>query len=293
MSSVGEGIGKSVGPLLIVGGLIAGAYLFRDQIAGWIRGLLPGKDDVGGAIEDTLGLAPGSIIGTTEGISLDQQCKNKFGSSYLWDPWQGKCVNGWTGTSPIDTAVPGTTPGILSDATTALGSPVQTLTITPENMCDWEPWKSSNLCNKNYTAFGNKVLTEEEIEYNEAVRVREYSITNLMQERGTTREIAIAYLDNTYGLGWNDWRSKIWSSPEFAAKVGLPHMSYDAMYSAAVDAGGVYLGPNLNPDVPQGDPNYTTIYNPSSGAMWSGSQASTSYLMGDSPEAAAWRARYL
>ncbi len=295
MSSVGEGIGKSIGPLLIVGGLIAGAYLFRNQIAGWIRGLLPGKDDIGGAVEDGLGLAPGSIIGEN-GKSKDQICREQHGDNFIWNPWRGVCVNGWTGetpSGPIDTTVPGTTPGVITDAVNPSGNPVQTLTITTENMCDWEPWKSSNLCNKNYTAFGNKVLTQEEIEYNEAVRAREYSITNLMQERGTTREIAIAYLDNTYGLGYNDWRSKIWSSPEFAAKVGLPNMSYDAMYSAAVAAGGVYLGPNLNPDVPQNDPDYTTIYNPSSGAMWSGSSASTSYLMGDSPEAAAWRSRYL
>ena len=38
MSSVGEGIGKSIGPLLIVGGLIAGAYLFVTRLLGGFAG---------------------------------------------------------------------------------------------------------------------------------------------------------------------------------------------------------------------------------------------------------------
>lgn len=148
MSSVGEGIGKSIGPLLIVGGLVAGAYLFRNEIAGWIRGLLPGKDDVDRAIEDTLGVAPGSITGEN-GKSKDQICREQHGDNFIWDPWRGVCVNGWTGetpSGPIDTTVPGTTPGKISDAVNPSGNPVQTITITPENMCDWEPWKSSTLC---------------------------------------------------------------------------------------------------------------------------------------------------
>ena len=142
MSSVGEGIGKSVGPLLIVGGLIAGAYLFRNQIAGWIRGLLPGKDDVGGAIEDAVGLAPGSIIGEN-GKSKDQICRELHGDNFIWNPWRGVCVNGWTGetpSGPIDTTVPGTTLGEISD------SPAQTITIPASDLCNWEPWKSSTAC---------------------------------------------------------------------------------------------------------------------------------------------------
>ena len=142
MSSVDEGIGKSVGPLLIVGGLIAGAYLFRNQIAGWIRGLLPGKDDVGGAIEDTVGLAPGSIIGEN-GKSKDQICREQHGDNFIWNPWRGVCVNGWTGetpSGPIDTTVPGTTLGEISD------SPAQTITIPASDLCNWEPWKSSTAC---------------------------------------------------------------------------------------------------------------------------------------------------
>ena len=140
MSSVGEGIGKSVGPLLIVGGLIAGAYLFRNQIAGWIRGLLPGKDDVGGAIEDTVGLAPGSIIGEN-GKSKDQICREQHGDHFIWNPWRGVCVNGWTGetpSGPIDTTVPGTTPGEIP------GVPI--ITVPPSDLCNWEPWKSSTAC---------------------------------------------------------------------------------------------------------------------------------------------------
>lgn len=140
MSSVGEGIGKSVGPLLIVGGLIAGAYLFRNQIAGWIRGLLPGKDDVGGAIEDTVGLAPGSIIGEN-GKSKDQICREQHGDNFIWNPWRGVCVNGWTGetpSGPIDTTVPGTTPGEIP------GVPI--ITVPSSDLCNWEPWKSSTAC---------------------------------------------------------------------------------------------------------------------------------------------------
>lgn len=142
MSSVGEGIGKSIGPLLIVGGLIAGAYLFRNQIAGWIRGLLPGKDDVDRAIEDTLGVAPGSITGDN-GKSKDQICREQHGDNFIWNPWRGVCVNGWTGETPsgsIDTTVPGTTPGEISD------SPAQTITIPASDLCNWEPWKSSTAC---------------------------------------------------------------------------------------------------------------------------------------------------
>jgi len=142
MSSVGEGIGKSVGPLLIVGGLIAGAYLFRNQIAGWIRGLLPGKDDIGGAVEEGLGLAPGSIIGEN-GKSKDQICRELHGDNFIWNPWRGVCVDGWTGetpSGPIDTTVPGTTPGEISD------SPAQTITIPASDLCNWEPWKSSTAC---------------------------------------------------------------------------------------------------------------------------------------------------
>ncbi len=139
MSSVGEGIGKSIGPLLIVGGLIAGAYLFRNQIAGWIRGLLPGKDDLGGAVEDGLGLAPGSIVGEN-GVSKDTSCRQKYGDAFIWNPWRGVCVNGWTGETPIDTTVPGTTPGEISD------SPAQTITIPASDLCNWEPWKSSTAC---------------------------------------------------------------------------------------------------------------------------------------------------
>jgi len=139
MSSVGEGIGKSVGPLLVVGGLIAGAYIFRDQIAGWIRGLLPGKDDLGGAVEEGLGLAPGSIVGEN-GVSKDTSCRQKYGDAFIWNPWRGVCVNGWTGETPIDTTVPGTTPGEISD------SPAQTITIPASDLCNWEPWKSSTAC---------------------------------------------------------------------------------------------------------------------------------------------------
>lgn len=142
MSSVGEGIGKSVGPLLVVVGLIAVAYLFRNQIAGWIRGLLPGKDDIGGAVEDGLGLAPGSIIGEN-GKSKDQICREQHGESFIWNPWRGVCVNGWTGETPagpIDTTVPGSTPGEISD------SPAQIITIPASDLCNWEPWKSSTAC---------------------------------------------------------------------------------------------------------------------------------------------------
>lgn len=140
MSSVGEGIGKSVGPLLIVGGLIAGAYLFRNQIAGWLRGLLPGKDDIGGAVEEGLGLAPGSIVGEN-GVSKDTECRQKYGESFIWNPWRGVCVNGWTGetpSGPIDTTVPGTTPGEIP------GVPI--ITVPASDLCNWEPWKSSTAC---------------------------------------------------------------------------------------------------------------------------------------------------
>jgi len=140
MSSVGEGIGKSVGPLLLVGGLIAGAYLFRNQIAGWLRGLLPGKDDIGGAVEGGLGLAPGSIVGEN-GVSKDTECRQKYGESFIWNPWRGVCVNGWTGetpSGPIDTTVPGTTPGEIP------GVPI--ITVPASDLCNWEPWKSSTAC---------------------------------------------------------------------------------------------------------------------------------------------------
>ena len=140
MSSVGEGMGKSIGSLLIVGGLIAGAYLFRDQIAGWIRGLLPGKDDVDRAIEDTLGVAPGSITGEN-GKSKDQICREQHGDNFIWNPWRGVCVNGWTGetpSGPIDTTVPGTTPGEIP------GVPI--ITVPSSDLCNWEPWKSSTAC---------------------------------------------------------------------------------------------------------------------------------------------------
>lgn len=136
MSSVGEGIGKSVGSLLVVGGLIAGAYIFRDQIAGWIRGLLPGKDD----LEDGLGLAPGSIVGEN-GVSKDTSCRQKYGDAFIWNPWRGVCVNGWTGetpSGPIDTTVPGTTPGEIP------GVPI--ITVPASDLCNWEPWKSSTAC---------------------------------------------------------------------------------------------------------------------------------------------------
>ncbi len=41
MTSVGEGIGKPIGYAVVIGGLALGLYLFRNQIAGWIKGLIP------------------------------------------------------------------------------------------------------------------------------------------------------------------------------------------------------------------------------------------------------------
>lgn len=145
MAGVGEGFGKTMGQAAIIGGLVLGLYLFRDQIADWIKGLIPGKDDVGGAIENAGGLAPGSIVGQ-DGQSLDTICKTRYGSNFLWNPFKGACVNGWTGQGIIDTSVPGTTPGVLSDAVNPSGNPVQVLTVN--NMCDFEPFKSSSLCSR-------------------------------------------------------------------------------------------------------------------------------------------------
>ena len=127
-------------PYVMLAGIAAVIYVKRDAIAAWLRGLLPGKDDIGAGIEDTIGVVPGSITGEN-GVSKDVQCRERYGSSFIWNPWRGQCVNGWTGeTAPetIDTPIPGTTPGEIP------GVPI--INIPPEDLCNWEPWKSSTAC---------------------------------------------------------------------------------------------------------------------------------------------------
>jgi len=117
-------------------------------------------------------------------------------------------------------------------------------------------------------------------------------VQQFAQKTGTTVQVAGAYLASRYGLSFDQFLTLARQEPTFAATVGLPGETYESLYLPNTPS-GVYVGPNLNPLVPQGDSAFTTIYNPATGAMWSGSAESTSYLMGDSPEAAAWRARYL
>lgn len=127
-------------PYAMLAGVAAVIYIKRDEIVAFIRGLFPSKDDVGGVIEDTVGLSPGSIIGEG-GKSKDQICREQHGDHFIWNPWRGVCVNGWTGetpSGPIDTTVPGTTPGEIP------GVPI--ITVPPSDLCNWEPWKSSTAC---------------------------------------------------------------------------------------------------------------------------------------------------
>jgi len=271
-------------PYAMLAGVAAVIYIKRDAIVNWLKGTL----------------VPDSLVTDTDGDNW-----NDAGTGVIdvnKPLWEGSLIgiNPFTGKSwfyketGIDTSVPGTTPGRITDALNPSGNPVQTLTVTQDNMCDWEPWKSSDLCAPVSSLTVHSLATPAPT----GVPQSEYDnrmINAIVAAQGVSYQVAEAYYNNTYGLSFHEWNTKVFQSPEFAQKVGIPELTYTNVYARAAQnmPGGIYVGANLNPYVPQNDPDYTTIYNPSSGAMWSGSSSSTSYLMGDSPEAAAWRARYL
>jgi len=126
---------KDVMPYAILAGVVAVIYIKRDAIVNWLKGTL----------------VPDSLVTDTDGDNWNDAGTGVIDvNKPLWDgslscnAFPSLCGNPPSG--QIDTTIPGTTPGQITDATNLSGNPVQTLTITSENMCDYEPFKSSSLC---------------------------------------------------------------------------------------------------------------------------------------------------
>lgn len=252
--SVGSGFGRGVAPYVVLAAAGVGLYLFRDKIAGWIKSKLPGA-------------------GIPEAVG------NGIGNLKQWP----SAIIDWVTPDPVITGTP------LPEG---FGDPNQNI----QGQFDWHVIPGGFGNASNALAPAPVVVADPALPMvgpsvpevdNIALIVQQFA-----QKTGTTEQVAGAYLASRYGLSFDQFLTLARQEPTFAATVGLPGETYESLYLPNTPS-GVYVGPNLNPLVPQGDSAFTTIYNPATGAMWSGSAESTSYLMGDSPEAAAWRARYL
>lgn len=274
-----QGITRGAAPYLLLAGLGVLVYLKRDQIAAWFKGHLPGAG---------LGEAVGNFWDRITFWDNNQLTEDE--ASRMWAEYQAASDRLAASDLAYQAAKKWDNDCLNSGGVITMDNGVKV--CGPSGV--WQRDSQGNpITSEQAAAVGcTGTICDLDVTYSDVPQVDNYlesQILSLMRNRNTTREIAEAYMANTYGLDWNSWQAKVFSSPEFASRVGLPELGYQAVYGSD----GVYLGPNLNPLVPQNDPDYTTIYNPSTGAMWSGSSSSTSYLMGDSPEAAAWRARYL
>jgi len=252
--SVGSGFGRGIAPYVVVGAIVVAVWHYRHKIAGWIKSKIPGA-----GIPDAV----------RTGVNNLSQ-------------WPAAIVD-WVTPDPV---IPGT------PLPEGFGDPNQNI----QGQFDWKVIPGGFGTAAVSLAPAPPVVSDPSLPVVGA-SVPELSSTELIvqqfaQKTGTTEQIAGAYLASRYGLSFEQFMTLARQEPTFAAKVGLPGETYESLYLPNTPS-GVYVGPNLNPLVPQGDSAYTTIYNPASGAMWSGSAASTSYLMGSSPEAAAWRERYL
>jgi len=310
--SVGSGFGRGVAPYVVLAAAGVGLYLFRDKIAGWIKSKLPGAgipEAVGNGIGN-LKQWPSAIIDwvTPDPVITGTPLPEGFGDpnqniqgQFDWHVIPGGFGNAANALAPApvvvaDPALPTVGPSVPvipgSPLPEGFGDPNQNI----QGQFDWQviPGGFGNASNALAPApvvvadpalptVGPSVPEVDNI----ALIVQQFA-----QKTGTTEQIAGAYLASRYGLSFDQFLTLARQEPTFAATVGLPGETYESLYLPNTPS-GVYVGPNLNPLVPQGDSAFTTIYNPATGAMWSGSAESTSYLMGDSPEAAAWRARYL
>lgn len=265
-------------PYVILGGIVVGIYLFRDKIKEYLGSF-------------AAGLLPDSLTTPANELTLTGT------SDSLWSWWTSGTKD--LGNGPVD--LTDAEPDYLSgDATKSVWQAQMERwfgTSAAESVTVDEWMAEGHLTPGAYTsptepAFAAAVAATEA---QSLVPAPSFEEQRMMSKYGISQEVAAAYLGNTYGLNFREWQQKALSTPEFAARVGVPDYTYQAIYGAAAN-GGVYLGPNVNPLLEGSGiapADAWTIYNPATGSQWSGSQQSTSYLMGDSPEAAAWRERYL
>lgn len=265
-------------PYVILGGIVVGIYLFRDKIKEYLGNL------AAGILPDSLTTPANELspTGTTDS---------------LWSWWTSGTKD--LGYGPVD--LTDAEPDYLSgDANKSVWQAQMERwfgTPTTEAVSVGEWMAEGHLTPGAYTAPAEPAFAAivEQTQAQSSVPTPTFEEQSMMNKYSITQDVAAAYLANTYGLNFREWQQKALSTPSFAAAVGVPDYTYQAIYGQAA-GGGVYLGPNVNPlleglGIQPADA--WTIYNPATGSQWSGSQASTSYLMGGSPEAAAWRDRYL
>jgi len=271
MGAVKE-VSSAAMPYLLLAGVVGVVWIFRDKIKDYLAGFLPGLPDA-----VTMPANQISPTGTSDS---------------LWSWWTGGTKD--LGNGPID--LTDNQPDYLSgDANKSVWQAQMEKWFGKQEAVTVDEWMAAgHLTPGAYVApteptFANMVNELPSVPAASPDEVR------MMEKYNITQDVAAAYLGNTYGLDFRSWQQKVMSTPSFAEKVGVPDYTYASIYGEQA-AGGIYYGPNINPLLEGSGiapSDAYTIYNPASGAMWSGSQSSTSYLMGDSPESQAWRAKYL
>lgn len=113
-------------PYAMLAGIAAVIYVKRDAIINWLKGTL----------------VPDSLVTDSDGDNWNDAGTGVIDADKpLWDgPLICKQFPSLCNGGSVDTTIPGTTPGEISD------SPAQTIVIPADDLCNWEPWKSSTAC---------------------------------------------------------------------------------------------------------------------------------------------------